>query len=248
MKLISIIIATFNVEKVIEACLDNIALVKDDDIELIIIDGNSKDKSVSIIQTKYKELVDVFISEKDKGLYDAWNKGIDRSHGKWIMFLGADDRLIPENFIQYIKYVRTIDSSSVDLISAQAQYVDSRGELIKIVGSKFQWDEYKKNMLISHGSTMHNRTIFEKYGKYDISYRVCADYEMLMRGGEHFTAAFFALPVLKFVAGGASFSIACQKETFRIRRQYKTVPFVVNLFYSVKRIVGMYYKKFFYNI
>ena len=67
---------------------------KTSDCELIIIDGDSSDSTLEIIKS-FGDEIDVLISEPDNGIYDAWNKGINVSQGKWIMFLGADDQLFP---------------------------------------------------------------------------------------------------------------------------------------------------------
>ena len=95
---ISIIIATWNAEKTLRRCLDSIIPQLTDETELIIIDGGSKDSTNEIINS-YGNNVAVHLSEPDKGVYDAWNKGIKTSHGEWIMFIGADDTLCP-NAIQ----------------------------------------------------------------------------------------------------------------------------------------------------
>ena len=75
MKVISIIIATFNAEKVLERCLKGLKLQKKDEVEILIIDGASTDHTVSIVK-KNLGVVDIILSEPDRGIYDAWNKGI----------------------------------------------------------------------------------------------------------------------------------------------------------------------------
>ena len=74
-KLISIIIATYNAGSTLESCLKSIIAQKNDLIELLIIDGKSSDNTLKIVNA-YRNQIDIFISEKDKGIYDAWNKGI----------------------------------------------------------------------------------------------------------------------------------------------------------------------------
>ena len=93
-KLLSIIIATYNAEKTLQRCLDSIIVQKSEEVELIIIDGGSTDNTVSIIKRNFK-IIDYWISEKDKGIYDAWNKGIDKANGKWVQFVGSDDFILP---------------------------------------------------------------------------------------------------------------------------------------------------------
>ena len=76
MKKISIIIATYNAGNVLQRCLDSIRPQKLDEIELLIIDGNSKDDTMDIIN-KNSDIVDYWVSEPDRGIYDAWNKGMN---------------------------------------------------------------------------------------------------------------------------------------------------------------------------
>ena len=95
MILISIIIATWNSEKTLKRCLDSIIPQLTKKIELLIVDGGSIDKTNDIIDS-YGENISFHISEPDKGVYDAWNKAITHSSGKWITFLGSDDELMPD--------------------------------------------------------------------------------------------------------------------------------------------------------
>ena len=87
---LSIIIVTYNATLTIERVLENIIHNKTDETELIVIDGQSTDGSLQKID-KYKNSIDKFISEKDKGIYDAMNKAIQLSKGEWLYFIGADD-------------------------------------------------------------------------------------------------------------------------------------------------------------
>lgn len=80
---ISIVIATFNAAKTLERCLQSIVPQLTDATELVIVDGGSEDETLSIIK-KYEQYVAYTVSEPDKGIYDAWNKGVKVAHGEWI--------------------------------------------------------------------------------------------------------------------------------------------------------------------
>ena len=133
-KLISIIIATYNAGSTLESCLKSIIAQKNDLIELLIIDGKSSDNTLKIVNA-YRNQIDIFISEKDKGIYDAWNKGIVLANGQWIMFIGADDILYSDVLEGYIDFIRLNGDrvNRMDLITAKSEYVDLKGELIKII-------------------------------------------------------------------------------------------------------------------
>ena len=245
MKEISIIIATYNAGKVLQRCLDSLSKQKTEDVEIIIVDGNSKDDTVEIIK-RNESTVDQWLSEPDKGIYDAWNKGLKLAKGRWIMFVGADDGLLPNVLPDYVAYAKTIDDS-YDLITAKAEYVDLEGKLIKIIGEPFSWDTYRYNMNISHGSTLHNKKLFEEYGGYSLDYKICADFEFFMRKGAKIKGAFYDEVVFRFSIGGASFSFGCQKESFMIRKKYHTVPLIVNFAISAKRVAGIIFRKMIYR-
>lgn len=246
MKQLSIIIATYNAADTLNSCLASIIKQKNDEVEVLIIDGKSTDATLDIVHS-YGDKIDVFLSEPDQGIYDAWNKGIARASGHWIMFIGADDILVEGSLLPYMQYVKQISSQKVDIITAKARFIDLNGRLIKIVGEPFCWKKGKKNMNISHGSTLHSRRLFEEIGGYSLDYRICADYELLMRKGEKLRCAFYDRVILLFKIGGASFSIKCQYETFRIRKKYRTVPLAVNLYLSLKRMAGIALKSLIYT-
>ena len=92
----TVITASFNSEKTIDKTIESLLNQNYTNFEYIIIDGNSKDSTLEIIKSfeqkfKEKNITYKFISEPDKGIYDAWNKGIKLSDGEWISFLGSDD-------------------------------------------------------------------------------------------------------------------------------------------------------------
>lgn len=238
---VSIIIATFNAGKTLGSCLLSLAKQKTEDVEIIVVDGGSKDDTIKIINDNLN-VVDKWLSEPDKGIYDAWNKGIKLASGRWVMFVGADDGLLPNVLPKYVEFSKNI-GDDVDLITAKAEFVDLEGKLIKIIGEPFIWDKYRYNMNISHGSTLHNRKLFDEVGMYSLKYRICADYEMFMRKGSRTKSEFYDNVVFRFAIGGASFSFACQKETFMIRKEYNSVPLFVNIMLCAKRCLGIMYKK-----
>ncbi|EEB23104.1 glycosyltransferase family 2 protein [Phocaeicola dorei] len=245
-KIISIVIATYNAEKTIKRCLDSIVYQKTNEIELVIVDGASTDHTLDIIRD-YSSLIDVLISEKDNGVYDAWNKALKLVTGKYIQFLGADDFYLDNSLIEYVNYALSL-SHDVSIVSAQSRYVDITGKLLMIRGERYSWKKLKKNMCLSHGSILHNRNLFTKNGLFDISYRICADYELLVRNGEFLDVVFYPTPVIQMQGGGLSFSYLCQWETFRIRKTHKTVAMLYNYYLLFRGCVGLAVKKMRWNV
>lgn len=101
---ISIIIATYNASKTLQRCLDSIVSQLTNETELILVDGGSKDDTNKIIDS-YGDKIAVHISEPDKGIYDAWNKGVKAAHGKFVAFIGADDQMLPEAIRHYLDFL-----------------------------------------------------------------------------------------------------------------------------------------------
>ena len=107
---ISIIIATYNAGKTLARCLQSIREEKTNEIELLVIDGGSKDNTLDIINT-YQDTIDYSCSEPDKGIYDAWNKGISHAKGDWMMFIGADDYLVGNALSDYLNKIVQLTTS-----------------------------------------------------------------------------------------------------------------------------------------
>lgn len=159
---ISIIIATYNASKTLKTCLDSIVPQLCTEAELIIVDGASKDNTNDIIKS-FGDNVSVHISEPDKGIYDAWNKGVALSHGEWVMFIGADDILLSNAVSTYLNTIKnTADIDSYDYICAHNEYVNEEGKLLKVLGEEPKWRKMRKGMAAAHVASLHNKhNLFE---------------------------------------------------------------------------------------
>lgn len=217
---ISIVIATFNASKTLKRCLDSIVLQLTDETELILVDGGSKDNTNDIINS-YGDKVAVHISEPDKGIYDAWNKGIHASHGEWIMFIGADDRLKPNALQTYLSYLHNLNHES-DLISSKRVMVTLTDEEIYSVGKKWVWPSCLKGMPISHPGALHSRKLFKEIGCYDISFRIAADYDLLLRKGAKLRTDFIDKDTIIVSEGGISDSYNAIIEYYRALRKNRS--------------------------
>lgn len=238
-KAISIIVATYNAEKYLARCLNSIIHQKDESIELLIIDGESKDSTLEIIE-KYRLNIDCLLSEKDRGIYDAWNKGISMSTGDWIMFLGADDYLLDGAINQYLLYLKMNKIDTLDLISAKYQYVTEKGKLLGILGKPYDYKTFCKYMNISHGTSLHNRHLFMELGMFNLTYKICADYEFLLR--KKLKTAFIDKALICMQVGGMSFSYKGLRETYAIRAFHKTVSPIHNIYYLIRACIGYWIK------
>lgn len=214
-KSISIITAVFNGAKELPQMLESYKAQRNDKIELIIVDGGSKDDTLRIIKEN-EEYIDGWISEKDKGIYDAWNKGVAMSKGQWIMFLGCDDRLVPGALQTYLDVLNNPDQHlKTDVISARVQMVDINNKPVRVKGWPFEWPLFIREMTIAHPGSLHNRRLFEKYGSFNIDYKIVGDYEFLLRAGGDLSTLYIDKVMVVMKEGGASDSVGALKEHYR---------------------------------
>jgi len=227
---ISIVIATWNAERTLKKCLNSIVPQLTDETELILIDGGSRDSTNEIIDS-YGDKIAIHVSEPDKGIYDAWNKGVKHAKGDWVAFVGADDILLPnalEHFLDTIHLTQNI--SDYDYICAYNEHVDSTGKLLKVIGGEPNWSIYRKRMNAAHVASLHNRkNLFESVGEYNLDLKICADYELLMRKKSSLKYIFIPQHIARMQVGGMSFSMKAIKETYRIRKMHHSVSSVTNL-------------------
>lgn len=165
--ILSIIIATYNAELHIKGCLDSIVDNVFEPYELIIIDGKSTDRTLEIINS-FNSLHATIISEADKGIYDALNKGISYARGKWVIFLGADDRLLP-----------TFTSLLHELTDQRAIYYGNCKNGSNQLGGRFTAKKLAK-MNLCHQAILYPLTALKRY-QFDLNYPVFADYLLNMQ-------------------------------------------------------------------
>jgi len=200
----TIIIAVYNAEKFIGSLLESLKEITYKNFEVVIIDGGSSDNTLNILKD-YKHLIAYQISEPDKGIYDAWNKGVLKATGDWILFLGADDRILPNAIDQYDKFIsKRSDKESLDYISSKIQMIDSNGIPVRVKGNLWEWPFFLKEMTVAHPGSLHSARFFKKYGIFDTSYRSSGDYELLLRAKDKLNYAFMNEITVEMSEGGIS--------------------------------------------
>jgi hypothetical protein len=170
-KRFSVITPTLNPGPKLEATINSVLSQNGDLFEYIIVDGGSTDETLSIVRKHGRRIK--WISEKDRGVYDAMNKGIKMATGGYLYFLGAGDHL-RENILEKIK--KFISDEPLTFIYGNVYLVDERREYTG------EFDEEKIRMgNICHQAIFYERTIFDVLGPYDLKYSLLADWALNIR-------------------------------------------------------------------
>ena len=180
---ITIVVANFNRGKTLQLCFDRVASQTYASRELIVIDGGSTDGSVDIIRAN-RDKIDHWVSEPDRGIYHAWNKGVALARGDWICFLGTDD---------YLHDPHTLERMAVHLAAAPPEQRIVYGEVIMVDASLREiarlgmpWASARASFMrgtycLPTPGVMFHRDLFREHGLFDESFSVAGDYEFLLR-------------------------------------------------------------------
>ena len=178
---ITIITVSYNSERTIKTTLDSVKYQKYKNIEHLIIDGNSNDKTLAIVK-EYPHIKKI-ISEPDKGIYDAMNKGIKISTGDIIGFLNSDDFYTSNEVISKVanifKNEPSLDSCYADLIYTKSLDTSKNTRYWK--SSQFISGLFSKGWCPPHATFFVNNLIYKRYGVFNLTYTIASDVELMMR-------------------------------------------------------------------
>lgn len=247
---VTIITVTYNSEKYLEDCIRSIQQQSYKHIEYIVVDGKSTDGTLSIIK-KYDAFITRWISESDRGMYDAINKGMEMSSGDIIGILNSDDMLENDQVIQEI--VQAFQEQQVDSIYGDLDYVDP-DDVQKIYriwkGKPYKRSLFHQGWMPAHPTFYFKREIFEKYGGYENHFYSAADYELMSRYlyKNHVTAYYIPKLLVKMRRGGQS-NNSIKKRLRANRRDYLAMkkngvpfPFIVSILKPLGKL-HQYYKQ-----
>ncbi len=179
--LISVITATYNSERTLIDTIRSLQIQTFQSFESVFIDGNSKDSTLDIINRSELEQKQVY-SEPDEGIYQAMNKGIAHAKGDVIGFLNSDDFYADENVLKDVAFL--FKDPEVDACYGNLCYVGKQNKN-KIVrhwkSESFKAGMFQKGWVPPHPTFFARREVYEKYGGFDTSFKIAADYELLLR-------------------------------------------------------------------
>jgi glycosyltransferase involved in cell wall biosynthesis len=173
---ISVVTVCRNEERSIEGTLQSVLQQTYLNLEYIVIDGQSTDRTREIIE-KHLENIDYYVSEADAGTYDAMNKAIKHSNGDYLFFLNGGDKLYSDDSLQLL----IENSKGEDIIYGDLVVEHPDGNDIRVHHSSHT--SYLKFVTgtIPHPASMVKRILFDKFGLFDLAYRISADYEFFLR-------------------------------------------------------------------
>lgn len=241
----SIITVCYNSENTIKKTFESVLSQNYPNIEYIVIDGNSNDKTLDIIKTYepifLKKFDFKYISEKDNGIYHAINKGIKLSKGDWVWILNSDDQL--ENFILNVIASKINSNPMVSIFCGNITNLNKNFEDIPI-NSIPDLNFLMNEMVLSHPATIIKKCVYDKFGLYNEKFKIAGDWDLLKRyfmSGVEFY--YLNLNMVIFNTGGISskFSFTHLKEKLSIRHRGKNFNW---LYYDIRDI----YRFFYFNV
>jgi len=201
---ISLITVTYNAESTISRCIESVIAQNYPNLEYIIIDGGSSDNTLQII-SRYKDNINILITEPDHGIYDAMNKGIRMASGNVTGTLNADDFFASNNILANV--AATFANTDADIVYGNLDYINYD----ETIRRKWRTKAYKRGLynwgwMPPHPTFYCKTKLFEKYGYYSLEHGTAADYELMLRfmHRNNANAAYLNKVMIKMQCGGLS--------------------------------------------
>ena len=175
---LSIILATWQAAATLERCLASTVEQTFAQWELVVADGASTDGTLEIIRS-YDSHISWWNSEKDEGIYDAWNKALRHAQGQYVCFIGADDYWANPGSLS--RLFEAINGVEYDLVTSIGQIENSETGKSYNFGSAFDFRRIGPRAIVCHPGLLHRRALFREHGLFNTHYKIAADLEFLLR-------------------------------------------------------------------
>lgn len=239
---ISVITATYNSEATIKDTLESVNAQTYPDIEHIIVDGASKDNTLDLVK-KYGKRVSLIISEPDKGIYDAMNKGIKAATGDIVGILNSDDFFADNDVIAKI-VKEFIDNPELEGVYTNLYYVKQDDPDIIVchwVSEPFKERSFFKGWHPPHPTLYMRKSVYEKYGLFDLNFSLAADFELMLRYFERYKIKTKYLPItsIRMRLGGATSKNweNVKKQNIECMEAFRANQFKAPVLYPIYRLM-----------
>ena len=241
-KELSIITVVKNGESTIEKTIQNVLSQKTNVIEYIIIDGLSNDNTMDIIK-KYQTKIDIIVSENDRGLYHAMNKGVKLASGKLIGILNSGDFFSNNLFKKILCLNEKLKNQFI--IHGDMHIINNENKILQTLDKGYNINLLRKSCVIAHPTSFIPKSIYEKVGLYDENFNIVADYDFFVRAifinklKDYYLNEIFVF----FLAGGVSDNtLKCILENHQVRRKHGLNSYT-SLFDTAVLVFKLFFKK-----
>jgi len=217
--LITVVTATFNAADQLPYTLASMRQQSFRDVEWLVVDGGSADGTVELLREN-ADLVNWWISEPDRGIYDAWNKACSHARGEWLLFLGAGDELAGADTLEMCAaHLRVVGTSMTLVYGRQVLLSPQTRSVIEVFGAPWEairrkW-EIGRPALPPHGATFHRKALFVDAPPFDLRFPIAADSHFLLRHIRQCPPAFIPLDVTRSPLGGVSLRLDTARKVGR---------------------------------
>ena len=244
--LVSVVMATYNAADALELTMKSILKQNFKSYEIVVIDGASKDRTVSLLQSMDQQVVR-WISEPDKGIYDAFNKACRLVRGEWVLFMGAGDLLHDDMVLARFAPAAAQVDCSTELMYGKVQVTDPDYNNIELLNRP--WREMAgrwrggRPMIPHHQGVFHRRRLLSGDNPFDTTYRMAADSKIVFRSMARVPPVFLDSVVALATEGGVSTNfrnvLRTATEIIRINQELKHGHYILQGVYYCK-ILGTY--------
>lgn len=237
----TIVVAVLNARKTLERCLDSVFEQDYPNRKLMVVDGGSDDGTVEIIG-KYEAELEWWVSEPDKGIYDAWNKALPKIKDGWVLFLGADDILQLPDVLTRAAESLLLAGPEISIAYGQVAVVDDHGKTLAIKGEPWSvaGKHFTATMTLPHQGVFHHSSLFQEFGGFNPNLQIAGDYDFLLKVLPDHPPLFLKdLIVVSWRIGGISYDV---KTPLLVAREFSQAR-RMNGFHSFSMHLAIFYLK-----
>jgi len=240
---ISIVTVVYNAEATLEGTIQSVMAQDYPDLEYIVVDGKSTDGTLAICE-RYRDQIDTLVSEPDKGIFDAMNKGIALAKGDFIGILNADDLYAGPEVISAV--ARQLSESGAESLYGDLVMVkpDNLDKIVRYYSAKdFELARFEKGDMPPHPTFFVHRSAYERFGNFKLNYKIVADYELMLRFlyVKKLSTTYLPMTMIRMRTGGnSSFGV---RNTVRLNAEIKASLQEHHIPTSTLKIYSKYFTK-----